>query len=537
MAGTASSPTDKHLLKVKEYLNHLAYSPGQIGCFFGLLSFLLRIPFLFRYDLHFGGDSATCYLMALRILQGDRPVYFYGQDYQGTVEAYGAALLFKIFGPSIPLGGSVSLLEWSLAVGIGAYLLIRGTDKFHGILGGLVAAVGVPYTLHYVVVPYWGYPGSLLAAMLALLGAFFILDRGPSPLRFFLLGLTAGAGLYIGKQCVPGLAAAFIALVCLKSPSCNLRKPSGFLWPAMAALGFVLGYLPELGYRFSHPSSRNFTGMAFGQLIPLNFKSILKSIPAYFDAQPVSRIPEAVYYFLHDLHEWVYPKTISDVTFSLLGFVVLVFMLKSFYRAFFQKNAALLLLSLLVMMNMGAVLISQQTSGDVFNARRYLYSSAIAFSLWTGFFLAAAVGHKSRWFSKAVAILGVFFLGRVFYHEQILLRSPDELRELRWTIGEMESQGLNRGLADWGHAYIIDALTDQQIVVAGINGERIPEYAQQVSQADRIAVIGLKGEPIDEKISYGGGSYSPVGNPRENETFRWIPYGKQDKTNSKSPGG
>src|SRR5262249_44584868 len=144
----------------------LASSPGAIAWSAGVLAFVVRLPFLFRYDLHFGGDSATCYLMALRITEGDRPLYFYGQDYQGATEAYVAALLLRLFGPSIPLAAVVSLLEWSLAVACGTYLAVRGTTKLWGTLAGFVAAIGVPYTLHYVTVPYWGYPSGLLVAML-----------------------------------------------------------------------------------------------------------------------------------------------------------------------------------------------------------------------------------------------------------------------------------------------------------------------------------------------------------------------------------
>jgi hypothetical protein len=70
---------------IRNYFNETSLSPAWIGVIFGLLSFLLRIPFLFRYDLHYGGDPAIGYLMELRILQGDRPLYFYAQDYMGAL--------------------------------------------------------------------------------------------------------------------------------------------------------------------------------------------------------------------------------------------------------------------------------------------------------------------------------------------------------------------------------------------------------------------------------------------------------------------
>ena len=227
---------------------------GTIAWTAGALAFLLRVSFLFRYDLHFGGDSATCYLMALRIAQGDRPLYFYGQDYQGAPEAYLAAGLFRVFGPSIPLAGAVSLLEWSLAVVCGTYLAVRGTTRGAEALAGLVAAVGVPYTLHYATVPYWGYPAGLLAALLLPLEALFILERGPSPGRFFLLGLTLGLGWYTAKQCLParGRGAAGVGCAALAGLVAALRTapvlwrplPWGCWWATRPSCGIACTMSP-----------------------------------------------------------------------------------------------------------------------------------------------------------------------------------------------------------------------------------------------------------------------------------------------------
>ena len=46
-------------------------------------------------------DTATVGWMGLNILQhGERPLFFYGQTYFGSLEAYLAALLFSLFGIS-----------------------------------------------------------------------------------------------------------------------------------------------------------------------------------------------------------------------------------------------------------------------------------------------------------------------------------------------------------------------------------------------------------------------------------------------------
>jgi hypothetical protein len=44
------------------------------------------------------GDEAMFGLMALHILQGDRPIFLNGQPYMGAFQSYLGAAVFTIFG-------------------------------------------------------------------------------------------------------------------------------------------------------------------------------------------------------------------------------------------------------------------------------------------------------------------------------------------------------------------------------------------------------------------------------------------------------
>ena len=57
-----------------------------------------RIALLATTFRRLDADQAIVGLMAFHIQAGDRPVFFYGQPYQGSAEAYGAALFFHFFG-------------------------------------------------------------------------------------------------------------------------------------------------------------------------------------------------------------------------------------------------------------------------------------------------------------------------------------------------------------------------------------------------------------------------------------------------------
>src|ERR1700737_1153672 len=72
------------------------------ACVIIFLAAYLRITLLALGWPSTDSDEATMGLMASHIAyQGGHPVFFYGQGYIGTLEAYLGALLFHLFGPSL----------------------------------------------------------------------------------------------------------------------------------------------------------------------------------------------------------------------------------------------------------------------------------------------------------------------------------------------------------------------------------------------------------------------------------------------------
>ncbi len=137
-------------------------SPLRLSVLCGFLAFLVRAPMATRYDLHLGGDSATSYLMSLRILSGDFPLYLYGQDFLFALEQYVAAGFFLILGPSLVLASLVSLLFLALTVGLAVYLISDEEGTRSALLPAMLLIVGIPYLLHYCLPPYTGYSTAAL---------------------------------------------------------------------------------------------------------------------------------------------------------------------------------------------------------------------------------------------------------------------------------------------------------------------------------------------------------------------------------------
>lgn len=82
-----------------------------------------RVFLVVRTQAMIDGDEALVGIQAERILHGELPTYFYAQPYMGSLEAYLAAALFRVFGPSswalraVPILLSLALvyLTWRLA--------------------------------------------------------------------------------------------------------------------------------------------------------------------------------------------------------------------------------------------------------------------------------------------------------------------------------------------------------------------------------------------------------------------------------------
>src|SRR6266849_6824787 len=84
-------------------LNYLKiYKHGICAFSIILTAILLRIILIGQQWPETNSDEGTLGLMALHIAyRGEYPIFFYGQGYMGTLEAYLAAFLYHLFGPSL----------------------------------------------------------------------------------------------------------------------------------------------------------------------------------------------------------------------------------------------------------------------------------------------------------------------------------------------------------------------------------------------------------------------------------------------------
>jgi 4-amino-4-deoxy-L-arabinose transferase-like glycosyltransferase len=187
-------------------------------------------------------DNAVVALMAMHILQGKLYAIYWGQNYMGSLEAYGVAPFFALLGVS-DFALSLGLVPWSVFFAWGLFGIARrlGGDRA-GAMVLVLAALAPPDVLFYQVTARGGYPETLAFGTLLLWLCFRVVyDRLPGRSeRFHLItiGFVAGLAFWTNWLVFPYFAVVGLYLL-LHEPRLVLRRAGGF-----ALLAFFVGSAP-----------------------------------------------------------------------------------------------------------------------------------------------------------------------------------------------------------------------------------------------------------------------------------------------------
>ena len=190
----------------------------------------------------FNGDEAIVALMARHILQGERPVFFYGQAYLGTTDAWLIALSFSIFGQTV---FAIRLVHILLFAGVvfTTYLLARRYLASEWSARAAMLWLALPPTMLtlYTTATLGGYTETLLFGNLLLLLANALVRsterRKAIGWRWFALGLIAGFAFYT----FPLVLVYLIPIGLWLLYRSRLAAWRGYL---VALAGFLIGAVP-----------------------------------------------------------------------------------------------------------------------------------------------------------------------------------------------------------------------------------------------------------------------------------------------------
>lgn len=281
-ASSASAPPD-----VSEEAQRAAWYRGVLSplwlCL--LIALALRAWLIVHTHGMIDGDEALVGIQAERILQGNFPIYFYGIPYFGSLEAYLAAPLIAIIGPS----------PWALRIEatLVSLLLVALTWRFASLLAdaarlpafaktsfafiaGLAAAIPPLYDGIVELRAWGGYIETYVLMLLLLISAFQVTRRWRADasrremlLRWAGIGLLVGVGMWVYPLIITaiftaalwiGIDLAHAFLLTWRASSSHAGrfsaalsralKPLRYLWAAFPAA--LLGASPVIGWGATH---------------------------------------------------------------------------------------------------------------------------------------------------------------------------------------------------------------------------------------------------------------------------------------------
>ncbi|RLK12169.1 hypothetical protein DER29_5446 [Micromonospora sp. M71_S20] len=184
-------------------------------------------------------DEATMGLAALHIAQGrEFPVWFYGQNYMGTLEAYLAAPVFALVGPSTLGLRLPTLALYAVFVVLAWRLTLRLTgDHWFALLVVALLALGSDRVVKNQLIAGGGYPEMNAAGVaLAVLAYDLAAGRPGRRLpRWAAWGFLAGLMVWVDPLVLPYVAAT--GAVLLAYGRRELRGRAGALLGAAALVG------------------------------------------------------------------------------------------------------------------------------------------------------------------------------------------------------------------------------------------------------------------------------------------------------------
>ncbi|WP_089154341.1 hypothetical protein [Micromonospora sp. NBS 11-29] len=191
--------------------------PVLLALLVGLAAVGYRLMLLLADAPPTNSDEATMGLAALHIARGeDFPVWFYGQAYMGTLEAYLAAPLFALAGPSVLALRLPALALYALFLVLSWRLTRRlGGDRWFALLVVGFLAFGSDRVIKNQLIAAGGYP-ELNPAAVALALLTVGLCAGGSGVRLPLWatwGLISGLMLWVDPLLLPYVLSTGTVLV------------------------------------------------------------------------------------------------------------------------------------------------------------------------------------------------------------------------------------------------------------------------------------------------------------------------------------
>lgn len=467
----------------------------------------------------FNADEAVVALMARHILQGERPVFFYGQAYLGSLDAWLIAGAFLLFGQTVL---AIRVVQAALYLGTVAttYLLGLGifADRWTASAAALLLALPTVLVTLYTTATLGGYGETLLIGNVLLLWTIRLRERiagaTRSHVEWLLFGALAGFGFWafglLGVYLLPigiVLAAPFLNREDAKDAKIlyfSLRALSAFAVKIFLALaGFAVGSvlwwwatlfgaktLGELG-------GSAIAGVSGGPLLHL-FSFVVLGLPVIMGFRPSWAV------------RWLALPLAPLALVLFMGAIgrAAILSLRDWKRA----------LLLGVCVTVAAAFIVTPFGADP--SGRYFLPLAVPLALFTADLLNRVRREYPR---AAVALLAIALLFNLWGNVDVALNFPpgfttqfDEVaqvdqRDLPAVVEFLKAQGERRCYSNYWVTFPIAFLSDETIICSAAlpyhldfkyttRDDRYPPYPAAVAAAPGAVYITTNHPPLDKRL-------------------------------------
>ncbi len=495
-----------------------------------IVSILIIIAIAFRIILLLGGvfpfnsDEAVVGLMAKHILMGERPIYFYGQAYMGSLDAYLVAAGFLIFGTKVWVIRFIQLIlliATLCTTALLAYILFRsGISTIYSV--AFMVFPTINFTL-YTSVSLGGYGEALLIGNLILITGLKIsfdnkscishVDRTPHYLMTGILGFLVGIGLWTSGLTLVYSIPVIVFLMyksIMNNRACNGKNDyREYISLIVLIIGGIIGALPIGLYSIDQGVGvliKEFFGSTMAiEKSPIYIRSIhhlgyffIFGIPVILGFRPPWEI------------KWIMIPVMPFVLAFWMG--VTVFWMRKIIRKNEQRIMYLMLFSILAIIFIGFVFTSFGTDPT----GRYFLPFNIILAIVGGEFIRIVI--KKR--AIQVLIVGIVGLYNCFGVVNCAWQNPLGLTtqfdpktnvdksKMEELISFLEETGEHYGYTNYWVAYplafqsketiiYIPALPYHQDLHYSNRDDRYPPYAEMVKNAKKIAYITSRNPQLE----------------------------------------
>ncbi len=507
-------------MKVAEKIfNRLIEKPLYANLVLLGLFLAYRATLLILHAFPFNSDEAIVGLMARHILSGERPLFFYGQSYMGSLDAFLIALGFRLFTESVIVIRLIqSLLFFLTVITVYFFVIIAFHNQNIAFFSGIMLIFAPVNLVLYSTVSLGGYGEALLIGSLSLLVSALIIEKFGGSKKFkksmyfflSLLGGLTGLGLWTNALsltfCVPATLAVFYYLVNDQFSQFKTRRLFGFATAFLT--GIIVG---SYFWWFSFISSDNislFTELT-GSAVAVERTSYLQQIWQHF----LSFIlfgPTVMFGLRPPWDVKIIMPYFAPVVVFFWGLVLVQMMRKwskisKRYRLFFT-----ILIGVGFIQFLGYVF----TSFGVDPSGRYFLPFYIPLAIFAAYVLVTFKNSRliATLFSMVILfnIIGVFTLARNPPYLTTQFYSPAQVNsaEMPALIKLLQQNGEFGGYSNYWVSYPLAFLSNEEIIAVPelpyhddlrytTRDNRIPSYNSKLANQDSVFYITTNNPSLD----------------------------------------